>query len=98
EEKWRNFLDANSNSQKCGSPHEINNRESQQGLPLWAMGGGFHGGFLPATCQRMARPVPCLLVAGLGVEVEPDEFRRLGYPGMHYRRSFPTGRPQSLSA
>src|SRR2546425_357198 len=42
---------ANANREKCGSPHKIDNRESQQSLPPRAMGFGFHSGFLPALYQ-----------------------------------------------
>ena len=45
------FAGANANCEKCGSPHKIDNRESQQSLPRRAMGFGFHSGFLPARCQ-----------------------------------------------
>jgi hypothetical protein len=33
QKKRRNFANSNTNCEKCGSPHKIDNRESQQGLP-----------------------------------------------------------------
>ena len=51
QKKRRNFANANANREKCGSPHKIDDRESQQGLPRRAMVDCFHGKLLPTIYQ-----------------------------------------------
>ncbi len=44
-------MDANSDCEKCRSPHKINNRECQQGFPRRAMFVGFHARILSGHCK-----------------------------------------------
>ena len=43
EEEWGNFVDADANGEKGGSPHKVDDREGRQGHPTLARCFGLHG-------------------------------------------------------
>src|ERR1700722_11350750 len=53
-------MDTDANGEERSSPHEINNREAQQGFPCWTMFCGLHERILSAVWQPHTHIAFCL--------------------------------------